>query len=1496
MSSQKTGDRDWVLSSSSSTPANQPLRHKQGSISRGTSLQRIPEAAAEHDSPRLPSASVSNTNTASLPLARNALPIQSTVRGGPSRHHTRTVSDDHVRTLPRNFDPITGRKVDTRSSRPGGSADFPNPFAAGYRRDSETSTSQLQRRASETYNATSSPQMLRQAQMYDQHQSSSQPMQSESAARAFQDVGEIPPTPPLGSGSRAPQFFGVSRKQVPEYSRSRDTEYARRRESFPPSSWSSSDSTPTPTASSVAAARERNAKIEAELMPIQLIHPSAFTRPQQQQPQQQNAQSTSVMMAPEATVSAIKASAAPYAPIKPSLLSAPPIRSDSNDTAYSGETIALADGTQIPTVRTDFQNMKRISLPKSSASAEASTEMQRVPSVGGHVLGQTNVAILPRKDGTARAIYSPTPQTLVAARKQATLLTVPSTHVAGELDQGIPSPLSGSVPPPRAPQIPHTLKFRKSEPSIGSPAPSVPQHDEPVVAPETLASTQAKSDETDVRTRERSQTIGYRNDPRRNTFGEVQPALLEEANRKLFIYQQQQQQQIAEVQPKRRSAQEEENRARGPGSEKDRSATTQTDAIVRRESTASQRSRRDSIGSATTAFDSPTREEFPASVRNSVAKRRSSIEGGGKSGPEFADKRNIVAGGVVAPPSDVPEMQEPATDDEETVESDGTEFEPESKPVQQLVIDTYTSDADNAGQAEFRFIPISAVKAGKARRPQTRDTRVSFRSNPSHIERQHGAAPACRRCFRAGFDVAMNLQLGEGTAARKAFQNFVAAGGLGALSIRNGDKLYADGSVHGASITVEEALGRNYVDKLGEVAFGESALSRPVTRGMYNELLAEKQQKDMRNLMYTDHRPWSADDDALADGAEQDFDEKPKDDLLERKLSTRSKGALDAKDRRLSQMTLHDGAHEVLLNNIAAANSGRRTMSLEDGEIDIDPADFGSMFDDDEQHGVDGDSDGSGDSQSIVVFADRWSSWAKARHMLVYWVAIFALQALGSGYTNTVFAIIQDVQPSETYALLLQVGTLAFNSSQGGGLLFANAIVGFGRLRIALIALVAVGVACVITGFLEAPLAILALISVLGLASGVLLFLALATVHDLFATQGSRLLGLLSLLFVFAAGQIAGPWISRLVLHLLSWPWTFWITLITAACCILYIGLALGESNSFVVFRREAMRLKRKGEGWTPEPQPETSLRHVFVEDLARPFRILGSGWVLHVLAVVLTAFSAMFIYVFAGLQGVFTGSHGLSTTSAALAITLSCAVGVVLGVVALFSINGYIDTAKPGFATERLLVPSLLGAATFSFALYTLALASSFATTWFLTAFGTLLATASVVLVAGSTMQYILESYSPSRKTKLRDVVARDEVSTPTLLQGEDGGDDRYTSYSKPTDIHLNSLTPPTARRDKRWLDEHAIASLTVTVSLSFTVAAAMSVVAGFGYAKLSFAAFAMIFASTALVVTLLLVAVFLLGSTSRLASLEKIDRRQTMRTNARLSSDRTRRIKARR
>ncbi|GAC99454.1 multidrug transporter [Pseudozyma hubeiensis SY62] len=1597
-------------------PVPQPAqRQSAATIGGPNQLQRIPEVPSEGSSGEAAAKSDSKPELTMPSSLRAGGPIQTV------RHDRAASMEEYSRALPRNLDPVTGKRqagkqggrrpslpyvfeplTDPQSQR----ASFPNPHqSVAGPSDSQLSTTQLQRRASQQS----------QSPILSRNPSSFGPGQNEDRRRRNQDNPYefgIPPTPPLGQ----PRTFQTVPLSIKKAS---TTQQAAAPSSAPQagssnSAWSSTtESEPTPTPSSIAATRERNAQLEAQLQPVQLTLPATFAHRSAISPQAATSSAIGARFGGDgaqgrppvpadavsaANVASIKASATPFAPTKSSNLSAPPIRSNSDDTTFSGEIIALPDGTQIPTVRTDFQNLKRISMPKPAAFEDPAGK-QQTPTVAGHVIAREGAKKVPKNDGSSRTIYSPTPQTLAAARRQSSMLQVPQAGAqgGGTNDQRIPSPLSASAEAPAAPQIPQSLKFDRAVPSAGASTSYEPQNlPDPATAPRDVEKqgvmhrgdgiksvpgrTRTKSDDTDIRTRADAEQLDFDEHSRRNTFGEPAPGMLEEANRKLYQYQMQQlgkEAKAKDVSTSRQPPSTDVGSVERVEKKSDQPIVATT-SIVRRESTASQQSRRDSIGSATTAFDSPTKEEFPANLF-----RQSSQTGSAKAIRGTARE-------TVAPPSDVQEVQEPeeivASDDDDGTEIDDHDdaYDTSFETRMPFVVDTYTMngpDYDDVGdKSEFRFIPISSVKAGKARRPRTRDTRVSFRSNPSHIEqqgpgsRQHGAAPACRQCFRAGFDCAMNLQLGEGTAARKAFQDFVAAGGLNAFSIRDGGAVGGGrprtaGSLvdsNAGRITVEEALGRNYVDKLGEVAFGESALSRPVTRGMYNELLEEKQEQDRRKQLATNHKPWVGDVDEetefTKDGGLQDaHQQRSSTDKVKRSLSN------SHKDRRLSQMTLQDGvdndqieahdgdARQVLLNNMKRSGSHKRGQ-LEEGEIvDYDPADYEDEDDFDGEQDV--LSSTSSDSDP-VVWADRWSAWAKLRQMLVYWVIIFALQALASGYTNTVGRIITNEQPSQAVTILYQLGSLSYNGSQGGGLFFANLIVGFGRQRITLILLVAVAVVCAIAGFMHNVYALLACQSGLGLLAGVFIFLSLATVMDMFATSRGRLFGVGSIALVLVGGQLAGPWISKRVLSLLGWPWTYWLTIIVAAVLVVYDGIFARETAAFVLFRRYALRVKRSGQGWTPEPQQETKLRQVFGDDLARPVRLMRYNPLLVVLALGIAVLAGMYMFLFSGLQAVFVRVHGLSSGSAALAVAVSAAVGLVVGVVAIVLLNskrssrhdaggfatkarplyldekGHIDTRRPLRAkTESLLVTGLFATAAFSFALYTMALTSSFATTWFLTAFSIVLSTASLLVVGVSVVQYVLDGYSMPRRTTLRDVVAREEVSTPTLLQNED--DDRFTSYSRRTAARLAAAAAGasrfkggrggrhgqsqeeklhafgdhrsdagderaawldagetvTAQRDKRWLDETALAGVTAVVSLPFTICPVLSFISFQAFAKLSFGAFAVIFASVALAVLLALLCVYLYGAKPRARSLSMLDEADADRAHNRRARKREKR-----
>ncbi|KAJ1602031.1 hypothetical protein NDA14_000842 [Ustilago hordei] len=1536
-----------------SSASAQTQRHASATVHSASQLQWIPEVTTESSSGEAAGRADKIRSSATMPQALRA------GAGSQPKSHNRVVSmENNYRGLPRNFNPVTGR-------------DFPNPYQAVNQDDSHLSTAQLQRRASQDMQ---SPLLSRNPTHRGERQAWATQRQ-----QLVQNAHEIPPTPPLGSGPQRQGFqtmpLSINEARQPQAAQ---VAVANTLADSISSAWSdSTESERTPIASSIAATRERNARLESQLMPVKLTLPSTFSSSSTFAPVQA---STTNQKAPVSggtrtgcttaqdprpnlpgvtaeEMSNMKATATPFTPIKLSKLSAPPIRSDSNDTSIYGETIALPDGTQIPTVRTDFQNLKRISFPKSTPDASASKKVDSMPSVGGHLISKAHSKLVPKNDGPSRAIYSPTPQTLANARRQSTLLQVPRAAVVAEGAERISSPLSASAEAPQTPQIPHTLKFHKFEPSIGG-TPSAPEA-QPLPAfafavemeggKSDGGTTQAKSDDTDVHRRDNADTPGFRDEPRRNTFGEIAPSMLEEANRKLFSFQMQQLDQ--ESKEKGVGSSRQPQLASTPAMEKTPAEKAKFEAptsakLVRRESSASKGSRRDSIGSATTAFDSTTKEGFPAHVKQATGPPVSSMVTRG------------TARAAVPPPSDVMEVQEPdeAQDDTEGTEfdeqeHDGTAYDLSVSKRTPFVIDTYsnngTEDDDEdaralrngaAGGREktgFRLFPISSIKAGKARRPCTRDTRVSFRSNSSHLDqkrpgsRQHGTSPTCRQCFRTGFDCAMNLQLGKGTAARKAFQDFVAASGLNAISIRDGAPVPVDGSLaesQAGGITVEEALGRNYVDKLGEVAFGESALSRPVTRGMYNELVEEKQEQEKRRQLIAVHKPWSGDVDEEIEKAKQ----HPLGGRIKRSLSS------NRDFRQLSQMTLQDGvnhdqinalggddARQMLLNNIKQSGSHKRSGEQEEGEVvDIDPADYEYEGDFDDED----DLSSASSKADIVVWADRWSAWTKFRQLLAFWVYIFALQALSSGYTNTVNRIIVDEDVSASEAIFFQLGWLAYNGCQGSGLFFANLLVGFGRQRVTLISLMAVGVVCVVAGFVHHVAAILVCQSLLGLLSGLAVFLSLASVMDIFPTSKGRLLGIGSIALALVGGQLAGPWISKVVLQLLIWSWTYWLTLIVAAVLIVYVGVATRETAAFVLFRHEALQLKRTNQGWTPEPLLETAPKQMFADDLARPFRLMRHNPMLILLAASVAALGGMYMFLFAGMQGVFVRTHGLSSTYASIVLTASAALVLVVGVVGIFLSN-----ARKDIKAESLLIPGLLTTAIFSFALFTLALTSSFGrTTWFLSAFGVVLATAALLTVGTTVAQYVLDGYSPPRKVVLRDVVAREDPSTPTLLQDEN--EDRFTSFSRRTAGRLASRFRggPAGRhglpshhaphnsdnngadqsreawleagesvmstRDKRWLDETALAALTSVTALLFTICSLLSFASFQAYAGLNFGAYCVVFASASLVVLLALLSVWLYGAKPRAKSLAVVDEGDSVRAHSRRANLRERRALSRR
>jgi len=387
---------------------------------------------------------------------------------------------------------------------------------------------------------------------------------------------------------------------------------------------------------------------------------------------------------------------------------------------------------------------------------------------------------------------------------------------------------------------------------------------------------------------------------------------------------------------------------------------------ARRESILAASLRRSSFESGTTALDTPNMEGRLSVDFGEVDLTR-------------AGKRGLLSA-LVAPPSDVPEVVEPrsnvsgveggAMDQRVQANSFSTQLE----QLQKFVVNTKDERPDTGGNRSgfSQFIPITNLI--KSRRPGTGQTRFSEGISVIRSKRLpsgHGGKPMCRQCFRAGFDCAMNLQLGEGTAGRKAFQDFVAQGGLEAMSIAGGEE--KDG---GGSVTASQALGRNYVEKLGEVAFGESALSRPVTRGMVHEMLEE------RSRYLAEQQKQKTVEDFLTElnsiKAKQDHeDELEATKLQEEEFQSRGPRS----DRKSSLMTRPTGVTATQVDQ----NSLRPSHEVDNRN---------------EDDNNDNDSASSASSDQLPFLADRWSIWRKVTHITVLGLWVFALQCLDSGYVS----------------------------------------------------------------------------------------------------------------------------------------------------------------------------------------------------------------------------------------------------------------------------------------------------------------------------------------------------------------------------------------------------------------------------------------------------------------------------------------------------------------
>lgn len=1338
----------------------------------------------------------------------------------PAIQQAATSRQDLSRTLPRRFDPATGRAAPSdhrRAPLPQSfavppSSSFPNPYAQA------PSNNDQRRSKPKTADIPPTPPLVQPTPAFG----TGAPTTSAAAQSPRRALPAIP------SGMPAAQ---ISWAQDPAVDEGGDEE-EEEEESDENNRWSSGESTPTPTASSVAAASARRKEAARDLVPVALVSPD-------------------LMAGPAPRVSLARS---PAPRIQAQQQQQQAVSSSSSRPLSSGSSLMLADGREVPTVRTDFDNMKRFSRPSSSSQPTSMPEVRR-----GLEGSQASIG---RKS-------APTPAA--------------GSHAKAASKQGRRSddPLPTSTRAPDAPKLQQGLRFNKSDPALGTPEQSRPGtgtdaagHVAPLVQPR-----RARDDIAALQTADR------------NTFG-PDASLFEHANRALLRHQAEQQQQ-----------QQQRSSRPAPATLSTPNVPTTT-ALVDAESDERPRRpsnvesvRRSSFGSGTTALDTPNpehRDSIDALYPNSGRRRSSSQEEGATWGRKAAG----LVSGLAAPPSDVPELVEPSRSGASSRHQgrrrqghngDGEEsdsYQGHWQPHQPMVVTTTANEARGdakppATSSSLRYVPIqniaapapAALKGGQAAparpltagsvtwRPGTGQTRFSAQSfRTRRLPSGHGNTPACRQCFRAGFDCAMNLQLGSGTGGRKAFQDFVNAGGLDAISIRTGGPNDQD---DGASITVSQALGRNYVDKLGEVAFGESALSRPVTRGVVDDMLEER-----GRVMAEQQRSMSVENflASLAKAKQEQDDEdeqRERDAQLERMGSELAKSAEQPMDNR-------DGVAKEAAPKSSIMTRPRAVTPSVAGQqqtMQIDPEDYAS-------HGS--SSSTSTLSDDLYFLADRWSVARKLWQLTVLCVWVFVIQALDAGYTTSLETIARDFQ---TMPISLMTGRMAYLWGEGGGLLLGSSLSILGRHRAPIFSTLAMGAVAIIAGFARSAVVLTILRGAMGMGAGIFQIMVLGSILDMTTTRRARCAATMYLLAWGIAGQASGPWIATLVISISNWRWLYWTTTIAAAVFAVLAGTFTAETAHETSYRDKVLEIRRrpyhlyppqKGQQstlqqeqqeqqretpWMSEPRRLIRLRHFFRFYLWLPYLVLFTHALVLLSGAILAVFVGSLVLVLTGLPDVLTSRHGFSQHLASVTITVCVAIGCLLAAVGALLLlhwptisgkeppsnrsrllfideKGYIDTSRPAHRPELLLRTALVGSLSSSVALYTLALTAT-TINWIFSALSLIVACAGVTLLALGIVTYLFESYYPAATAVLGEVIAEPDDLGPAPGFGR-----RHRS-SSPSIVRREdecTLMSGADESGKRWPIKWALYSIAGALNVSFFIGGLMTLLGMFGESQPSF------------------------------------------------------------
>ncbi|PWN37148.1 MFS general substrate transporter [Meira miltonrushii] len=1084
--------------------------------------------------------------------------------------------------------------------------------------------------------------------------------------------------------------------------------------------WSSDESTPTPTASSVAAASARRRQEATTMMPVSLVAPTQVARARglstsQQQP--------SIQPTPKPDPSSIR--------------------------PVSASSVTLSSGQQVPAVRTDFENMKKITRPGSSSKTTNTSNSQISASVGPSKQQEEKGKGREIDDEAAAQQTAPV-QVVVVPQSilKTTVVSDPKRSVAAQLESYEPHQMT---PVQEEEEEEHQQSIRRVS---NSNAMRVMQG----VTGEIATEDQQAKDSAAIRSRRLS-----RGSFESGTTALDTPRIIDEDGRTSF-----------------------EMMRTGSG-----------EILVGRDGG------NDTVG------------------RHATSKA-------------LQTHRAIVQG-LVAPPSDVMEVQEPSGSNGisqtkgDTPRSHGisSHLEQLNKFINTSIgqpnrqSQTPKSDAGKKGKADaiekhdhvkdpkrpntgdsFQ-IPILATAqrprtgGSGARRPGTGQTRFSVEppiaganlrralNSAGGRSRTFGAGEdqhnktTCRQCFRAGFDCAVQLHNGQGTGARKALQEFVAAGGLEALS---GVEDFYEGSIWGsqamgagASSKRAQAAppirGQNFVDRLGEVAFGESALSRPVTRGAMQDMLEERgrvlteqqHSKTVEQFLMELQRLQKEQEEEFALQQEEDEQEDGEDARTRSKTGTTEKKTSFDQNAGYSSPQVEKNRSVNHVNEIPAMDEAQNEQPKEENASQYDQESLQSSATEDE----------------LPFLADRWSMLRKLHQLTVYAIWLFCIQCVSAGYSTSVPTIQDKIH---AVPLSLNFGEFTFLLGQAGGLFFGACLSSLGRIRLPILSILMSVVVCVIIGFMHTSFVIIALRGALGYLTGLYEIALVGMILDLSTSRRQRFGFLIYVLVWIISAQAAGPWITALVIKVGAWPWLYWLTAIVGLVFMFFLAFITAETEACSIYRTAVKKLRvESAEAWTPEPRVAASWREIILIRSIRPFVMLVRHPIVILSTLLLGIPLASIVGVIDPISDVLQGRHQFASWKSTLLISICIALGLLIAtvVILLFGVGskrlsfsqrtrilfmdekGIIDAQRPKFNAEQVLHVCVTGLIILTVGLYTLALTATI-TSWIFCGICLVLCVTGVTLLSVGLLHYIAESYYPAAFTILGEVLALSDSVGP--------------------------------------------------------------------------------------------------------------------------------------